>query len=358
MASLLAVASRSWRAPTRALVGAASGSAFGRIPSLNTVVGNLLIAPLTRSLAAQASTSKTPPAAATAAALSYLESKQAAKDRRRVLFQARQERIERVSSRRAGRRRDEKRQEFREWFIRRKVNDEYMVRKARQAGLEWKHQVAVVLERLPVVLPDIESWEEDYLDLEAHMAQFGKLYPKEFMQQVDDSTPQPTTQEELLQFLPKGYTPASRETEADASGDVRTTDRKLKTSIYLAVQENGSWQLPTVSLKDEEPLLEAVKRAMETKIGSQVEYWCPSNAPFAVELKAAASSSPSESKGDTGDKFYDAKTFFVKIQYDEGNVLKSDLAADDFAWLDRFEMEDRVRLDQGDETARFYKYLL
>ncbi|GKY96183.1 hypothetical protein MPSEU_000578200 [Mayamaea pseudoterrestris] len=345
MGLLSGAAFRMLHAPRRGLGLATCMEAFqnARITILAPQLRNLAAA------AAAASKSKSSlKVAAAAPALNYFESKMAAKERRRELYEARQERIARLPYRRAGRPRDQLRRDFRNWFIRRKVNDEYLERKARQAGMGWKHQVAVILERLPVVLPDIEPWEQDYLDLEAHMAQYGKMYPKEFMEQVDDSTTIPTTMEDLMQFLPKGYIPAPRETEADATGDLRTTNRKLKTSIYLAVQEaDGFWQLPTVALRDDETLIEATKRAMQTKIGSQVEFWCPSNAPFAVELKKAS---------DAG--FFGTKTFFVKIQYDEGSVIASDLAADDFAWLEGQELANRVKQEQGDDAAKFYKYLL
>lgn len=279
----------------------------------------------------------------------YYDIKRAAKDRRRELYEMQQERLKRVKSRRANKPRNEKRREFREWFIRKKVHEEYLDRKARQANKDWKINVAVILERPAVVLPDIEDWEKDYLELEAHLGQYGKLYPKEFMGEIDEESV-PLTQEELLQYLPKGFTPAPRETEADATGDVRTTNRKLKTSVYLALKENGAWQLPTVELKsDEETLLEAAKRAIETKIGRQVEFWCPSNAPFAVDMQAHE---------EEHESVFGTKTFFMKIQYDEGDVLEADLVADDFGWLDRSEMSDRVREGQGDDAARFYQYML
>ena len=54
-----------------------------------------------------------------------------------------------------------------------------MNRKARQAGMDWKIQVAVIVERLPVVTPDVEEWEQQYLDLRAYLDQFTWEYPEE-----------------------------------------------------------------------------------------------------------------------------------------------------------------------------------
>lgn len=70
--------------------------------------------------------------------------------------------------------------EFKQWWEKRRLSEITLDRKARQAGKDWKIQVAVVLERLPMVLPDKEDWEKDYDELYAYLAQFGKEYPKEF----------------------------------------------------------------------------------------------------------------------------------------------------------------------------------
>lgn len=284
--------------------------------------------------------------------LSYTASKIAAKERRRKLYEASQERLERIKTRREGRVRGKQRREFRKWFIRKKVDEEYMNRKARQAELGWKHQVAVILTRTEVVLPDMEPWEEEYENLSAHLAQFGKEYPPEFGGRIKtDDQPIAMTQEELLKLLPEGFTPAPRETVADETGDVRTTDRKLKTSIYLMVQQDqDQWQFPTVDLNEDETILEAAERTLKDIIGPEVEYWCITNAPCAVDMEAL----PAESRTDV----YGTKTFFMKIYYDEGSVNTSSLKAKDFAWLDRDEATERVQKDQGDYVAKFYHYLL
>jgi large subunit ribosomal protein L46 len=280
----------------------------------------------------------------------YLELKQAAKDKRRVLWENKEERKDRLQTRRAGRPRQQKGKEFKKWFIKKKVDEEYMNRKAQQAGLGWDMQVAVLLERTNVVQPDMEEWEADYEHMRAYLNRFGKEYPKALFD-VDDSQELATKTEDLLDSLPKDFQPAPRETQADETGEVRTTNRKLKTSIYLAVQENDRWQLPTVTLSGEdETLVEAAKRAMAEKVGPQVEFWCPSHAPWAVDMVAL----PEEERTNV----YGTKTFFVKIQYDEGDVSDKEMSVQDFAWLDRGEMADRVNEEQGDYMSKFYQYML
>jgi large subunit ribosomal protein L46 len=284
----------------------------------------------------------------------WAEKKQAAKERRRELYGAKQERNTRLQTRRQSPR-DDLRRAFRGWFIPRKVTDEYMERKARQAGLGWQIKVAVILERINVVLPDKEDWDIEYDNMRGHLLQFGPDYPKALFPSSKPTLEGETafgSEEDLFALLAKkGFTPAPRETEADKSGNVRTTDRKLKTNVVLAVQENDQWQLPTVELLEDETFFEAAKRAIPEKVGEEVEFWCPSNCPCAVDMQAF----PEDQRKDG---FYGTKTFFMKVQYDEGAVSEQSMTVDDFAWLDRTEMEERGKAQQGDEMSKFYRYML
>lgn len=101
------------------------------------------------------------------------------KEVRRQRYQAKQERVAKLATRREGRARDVKKKEFAEWYDKRRIYHEIMNRKARQAGMDWKIQVAVIVERLPVVTPDVEEWEQQYLDLRAYLDQFTWEYPEE-----------------------------------------------------------------------------------------------------------------------------------------------------------------------------------
>ncbi|GAX23727.1 hypothetical protein FisN_12Hh304 [Fistulifera solaris] len=285
----------------------------------------------------------------------WVEQKKAQKQRRTELYEQTQQRKEQVKARRVSKPRGEKRNEFRSWFIQKKVNDEYMERKARQAGLGWKIHVAVIIERLNVVLPDQEEWEMEFEDLQNQLQQFGKDYPKGLFPSAPEHSAQETNltrNDDILEYLEKvkGFTPAPRITEADKNGDVRTTDRKLKTSIYLTVQEDSIWKFPTVALKDDEMLLDAAKRAIPEAVGEELEFWCPSNCPVAVEMMAFSAEQQQK------EQQYGNKTFFIKVQYDEGIVKLGTQKVTDFAWLNRSEIIERVEKQNGD--GAFYKYLL
>jgi ADP-ribose pyrophosphatase YjhB (NUDIX family) len=283
----------------------------------------------------------------------YFGRKNAEKDRRRELYERSQERQQRLMIRREGKPRSVMRKEFRDWFIARKVGDEYHTRKARQAGLGWKVQASAVLVRNAVVLPDMEPWEEEMDDLQSYLSQFGTVYPKDLFD-VDHDAEFAVTLPDLLAQLPEGYNPAPRETLADQEGNVRTTDRKLKTDVFLTVQTdpNGPWHFPTAALKEGETLLQAAQRALAEAVGSRsLEYWSLSNAPLSVLI----SKFEKEQSG-----LYGTQTFFLKLYYDEGKVTSNDLRGrvHDYAWLDREEIEERVKEQQSVDASKFYRYML
>jgi large subunit ribosomal protein L46 len=317
---------------------------------------------------------------------SYYAKKQERKQKRIAHYQLTQDKLQRLPHRRKNKDTPQGmnnpwRKAFRKYFIQKKVDEEYMNRKARQQGLDWQINVAVLLERQCVVMPDKRPWEIEMEQLQMYLNQYGKTYPKALLggfdaaaflesQKVTNSTSTPPlTDEELLQqHLPEGFVPAPRETPADASGNVRTTERKLKTSLYLTVQhqddDHNYWSFPTVSLQsagaastiateEGETLLDAGKRALATHIGPEVEYWTLSNCPCAVDMVALPTEDERQQLG-----YYGTKTFFMKFVHDEGQVSESSMKVKDYAWLDRHEMTERVQSQQGDYVAKFYHYLL
>ena len=154
--------------------------------------------------------------------------------------------------------------------------------------------------------------------------------------------------------LPEGFIPAPRETEADKSGLVKTLERRLKERIYLTVQdsEGSNWSLPTVELKKGETLLQAARRAVKEKAGGELmDLYCASNCPVAVNLRVFPDDF--EKNG-----FYGVKTFFMRVQHDEGSVSTKSLQVTDYAWLSRSEIEEIVQKEQGPSQAKFYHYLL
>jgi len=296
------------------------------------------------------------PASSSSAQTTHVEMKRAKKERRSDLFQIKQERLKKLETRRDGRANTgAKKKEFKAWFDKRKVFQEISDRKARQLGLDWSIRVVAVLERLPIVTPDKPQWEVDFMELDAYLKSYGKQYPKE-LGMGEPGTPAPVlTEEELIALLPEGFTPAPRVTEADKTGNVKTMDRRLASRVYLAVQrtekENTKWGFPSVSVEGEETLLEAAQRAVAQVAGKELELWCGSNSPCAMDM-----SIPPEDQRVDGK--YGTKTFFMRVQHDEGNVDEETLNGLDYAWLDRSEMVERVLAERGVGPSKFYHYML
>ena len=54
---------------------------------------------------------------------------------------------------------------------------------------------------------------------------------------------------------------------------------------------------------------------------------------------------------------FGVKTFFMKLTHDEGDVENLQRAAD-FGWLDREEMTEKAREQEGVNCGKFYYYML
>jgi hypothetical protein len=56
--------------------------------------------------------------------------------------------------------------------------------------------------------------------------------------------------------------------------------------------------------------------------------------------------------------YYGEKIFYYRVQYDSGDVDEGALKADDYAWLTREEMTERVEEERGKHQAKFFHYML
>lgn len=336
---------------------------------------NLIAAPITSSLDASTTTlpirhfaaagkkSKSAKSDGDQNGLSYRARKEAAKEKRRDTYNRQQERLERIKTRRDDSPKDVKKNLFRSWWDKEMIYHDVLLRKAKKENKPWRIRVAAMVERLPVVTPDMEPWEREYIDLRDYLWTYGKEYPEEtgFMYAKDKPEDHIVpTDEELLASLP--FTPAPRETEADATGDVKTRDRELKTRAYLALQTAAEgnksgprWTFPSAIAKPDETMLETAQRAVSDAVGSDLMLWCPSNAPMNVNFRVYNKNLPEEFRGD----YFGEKIFYYRVQYDHGDVDESAVKAEeDYAWLTREEMTKRVEGERGKHQAKFYHYML
>ena len=150
------------------------------------------------------STTGTPPTVqivrsfSSSASEQYYQKKQALKDIRTQRFAERQAHKEKVKRRRDGRPKNTRKKAFNAWFMAKKRIEEISDRRAKKLGLDWKIQVAVVLERLPVVLPDKADWERDYDNLRTYLDQFGRDYPEALMGKMEIEEIEDLTDEAIL----------------------------------------------------------------------------------------------------------------------------------------------------------------
>mmetsp|Transcript_14690 Transcript_14690/g.14540 ORF Transcript_14690/g.14540 Transcript_14690/m.14540 type:complete len:216 (+) Transcript_14690:28-675(+) len=131
--------------------------------------------------------------------LSYFERKAIAKKKRIEAYRHKLERVARINSRRDNSPKDILKNDFRSWWDGRRAYEEKLDRRSRQAGMDWTIKVAIIVERLPIVMPDKDEFEREFDDLQAYlMAHRGQEYPKEFTGTDGDDQPEAYTEEELI----------------------------------------------------------------------------------------------------------------------------------------------------------------
>lgn len=160
------------------------------------------------------------------------------------------------------------------------------------------------------------------------------------------------------------FTPAPRETEADATGDVKSLDRELKTRVFLTIRSDNEgnksgprWTLPSTIPTNDETLLAAAQRAVSDSVGSDLVLWPPSNAPMGVNFRVYNKNLPEEFRQD----YYGEKIFYYRVQWDNGDVSEEGLkngGVEDYAWLTKEEMVGKVIEERGPHQAKFFHYML
>ena len=273
------------------------------------------------------------------------------------MWEKRRETAENRKSRRLGRTRGKRNTEFLEFFG--PYQEEYNRIKDK---VEWKLRVAAVVERLPVVTPDMPQWESDYWQLRDYLDCFDKEYPEgnPFMAPHDEAA-ETRTYEDIIASLPEGLRPAPRETEADHSGYVHTLDRALKQRVYLTIpntataseeQSKMHWDFPTTDLKldGSETLVDAAKRAVKDAVGSKLEVFAFGNAPIAFDYRLYPL------RDDTDNAVQGEKIFYYRLQRDEGGAVVKN--PKDCAWLTREEIVQGMMEALGERASRFHRYHL
>ncbi|CCU98408.1 unnamed protein product [Malassezia sympodialis ATCC 42132] len=123
------------------------------------------------------------------------------------------------------------------------------------------------------------------------------------------------------------YATMPRETKADQERNVQSLERALDRTLYLAVQRDGTWRLPTKALPGAraptDSLHDTATEAVTEPLGTDMDLWLVSKLPIAVVQDAAQSN----------------KTYILKAHILSGTP--SSASGTDFAWLTREELQER-----------------
>ena len=134
--------------------------------------------------------------------------------------------------------------------------------------------------------------------------------------------------EELVDPEESQFSPASRETPADVSGDARTLKRKLDQFLFLVVRDAATktWGFPRlVNPEDGATTMRATaKAAMDACVGDSIETFLVGNAPAGHWPEPTTAARRAAKKGGTN--------FYHRAQWLEGDLRLTEKYSD-FKWL-------------------------
>ena len=131
----------------------------------------------------------------------YTREKQEAKQRRTEQYANKQNRKLRLKTRRDPEKARYNRNQFHAFFDVLKDRQEFLDRQARRQGLDWHIRVSVMVERLPVIMPERQDWEKEYEELRLYLDRFRPVYPSELGFRDPKMHDIPTDEEVLGEFL-------------------------------------------------------------------------------------------------------------------------------------------------------------
>ncbi len=168
---------------------------------------------------------------------------------------------------------------------------------------------SMLVERIPVVLPDPPQWEVEYHEWSESRRDRHRV-------KLPDQIVEPKG---LLENLPD-FEPAPRETEADRTGDRKTLQRKLSEYLFLVLKDkNGKWGFPKTEHAQSETMRQTAERSLKDFAGESIECWVVGNAP----------------QGHYEEQ--DGTTFYYRGSYLEGDLVLQG-GYTDHAWVTKEEL--------------------
>jgi large subunit ribosomal protein L46 len=223
-------------------------------------------------------------------------------------------------------------------------------------GIPWESWAAVLLERLPVITPDMPQWEEDMLNLMAKQRwEEAHDWPAE-MDIMHEGTDECPTLSEVFEQSPVPLAP--RVTEADHANDRISLDRALQHRIFLLLRKDGAsdWQFlqSQIRLSEGETFRGCAERLATDMIpaleeqGGGFSWWHVGNAPAGWHWEVYDEAR----KEETG--FYGRKTFYARAQVLEWEGPPGWDGFQEHVWVTKEEMKDYL----SPELAKYMLKLL
>lgn len=147
------------------------------------------------------------------------------------------------------------------------------------------------------------------------------------------------------------FKPAPRETEADRTGNERTTQRRLAESLFLVVKKPRTahaWQFPQGGFEaaDGDLLRATAERELHEECGPlQAHFY--GHAPMFHYSYLFADDARSDCDG--------TKVFCFPAVYEGGDVVLDTAELEDYAWLTKEELCERVAPSLADNARRLLR---
>jgi len=180
--------------------------------------------------------------------------------------------------------------------------------------------MAAVIERSPVLTPDLPEWQQQEFARREDYIKFHKVYPRE-LTDAEEGPDQKRAREKVQMVVERD---GGRLGAGDKSGDEATSDRRLAERLYLVVCIDRTWQFPQALWSPEQSAHACVLAEVANRCGSELAVHPMGNAPMAhLEL-------PDETR-----------IFFYRLLHTGGDIEPA-AGVTDHAWLTREELSTRL----------------
>ncbi|KAI9916075.1 hypothetical protein PsorP6_006905 [Peronosclerospora sorghi] len=219
----------------------------------------------------------------------------------------------------------------------------YLVSPPLDDGKKWRILSAGVLERLPVVQPDVKDWEMDF-----EMIQHEKALREDQRLEDDfwvlepgtrhitpEEAPWPNEEDDPEEVIGAGFHLAPRETEDDANNNRKSLNRALKGRLFLLVKNDEKeikypWFFPVGEKLDTEKMRDAALRHVCKTAGDKLQATPVGFGPMGYVKYLH----------EEGGEYDGTKIFFYKSQHFDGDVCLNQKKASDYLWVTRTELSE------------------